>query len=173
MTATLSERIGEKIGIEASEQKFSLREHVRTFLAESNEADPVKVAALIAEDLTDAERVLALKATLPEYVRQTATSLAAVSRKPARQSMTTPQRVKAWYSQILASRLFTGEEWKFLADCTADDLQGAAAERYKAAALTHAEGDRLVKLANLLEETGRETVRDVSEAELRAALGES
>lgn len=167
----LTETITDKVGMTVVEPRFNLRRHVEDVLASGSEPDPGRVAAQVIAGLSDADLRIALAVTLPDYIRNVAGSMAVRARKPQPRTLTTPQRIASWYASILASRTYTGSEWKFLRDCTADDLHGAAAERYRAATATKSEADRLTTLADLLEELGAETVAEVPEPELRRVLG--
>lgn len=176
MSAVLTETTTKETGAvlaDAPVAKFNIRDRVLDVLADTDSAiaDPAVIAEMVARTLTNREIRTALATVLPDYVRRVAGDLAGRSRKPQAKVLTTPQRVASWYASVLAARMFNGAEWKFLRDCTADDLHGAAAQRYKTAASTQQEADRLTTLAELLEKLGAETVAEVPEDELRSVLG--
>lgn len=157
----------------AATRPFTLSTFVREFIESSAEADPSVLAVQIAAKLTPKQRELALQVTLPDYVRSVVGRSSAASRKPEteRKTLTTPQRINLWWANFLASRLFNGSEWRLMGESTAEDLRGAAGERYETAARTTHEADQLVKLAALLEESGRDTVADLDEGSVRETLG--
>lgn len=151
----------------AVEKPFSLTAAAKALLDDFPVADPTLAAEKLIETFTDEQCRVALAVCLPGYMRNFTNHTARAARKPKKERLTTPDRVRAWYAQALATRMFNGSEWKFLRDCTADDLQAAAAERYKTATQSQAEADRLVKLADLMEELEAETVEQVPENALK------
>lgn len=150
-----------------------IQQLIRTAMDESPSADPAVVAKVVLDGLSAKQARAALAITLPEYVRQQMARYGWRTRAAAKQPMTSADRVRHWYSQMLGAPLFVGDQWKFLRDCSADDLHTAAADRYKKATQVHAEGDRWTKLALFMEEHDRETVAEVTEEELKSLMEES
>lgn len=66
-------------------------------------------------------------------------------------------------------RVFVGE-WKFLADCTPDDLDVAVQLHHDKAAAVTAEAERYERLAKVCRDRGVETVGDLDDAEVEEAL---
>lgn len=144
---------------------------VNEHLRDAASADPADIADKILGDLSDEECRVGLRATLTDYVRNFAGRAdRQVRSAPVPQGTGRAARIRTWYAATLATRLLAGGEWKFLRDCTAGDLHEAAALRFKTAAATQAEGERWVRLADLVEDKGAETVADLSEEELRSVF---
>lgn len=143
----------------------------------------VSDANVLAETMiglwSDAECRVMLSALLPNYLRGLVESHAEAASiqewrdraaqpkatAPTPNRVTTPQRVSSWYTQTLASKVTVGASWKYLADCTADELMQASA-RLRTKAI------RLARLADALRDVGVQTVSQLPEARVRAALDE-
>lgn len=152
----------------------AFRSLARQALADAGSPDPAVVAELLLDSLTDAQCRVALGATLPNWMRVLASQQDRTVRHEAATPRTTPttaQRVTSWYQRTLATRIMVGDQWKFLGDCTADDLTAAADVRLKAAAATKAEGDRLQALAEQMRASGAKTVSKVKADVLQRVYG--
>jgi len=161
------------------------RRMAREALASADTADPDDAAAVLLDSLTDAQCRVALEATLPNYMRIMAAGDRGRVRheavKPGRVKQATPasrrstpttaQRVNSWYQRTLATRIMVGDQWKFLRECTAADLIAAAEVRFKTAAATKAEGERLQALAEHMQQTGAKTVAKVKAEVLQRVYG--
>lgn len=150
-----------------------VRQVIRTAMDDSPSADPAIVASTVLDKLTPRQIREALALCLPPYVRVEMSRYGWHTRRAARSPMTTADRVRSWYLSQLGVSLFIGDEWKFLRDCSAEDLHTAASDRYRKATEVHAEGDRWTKVALFMEEHNRETVSEISEAELKSLMEES
>lgn len=148
-----------------------LREITRGLITETGSPDPHVVAQAVVERLSPGDYRDALAVCLTDWVRGEIAAVGRRGRAAARgKQITTPDRIRAWYAQQLATSLFCGDQWKFLRDCNAGDLHQAAAERYRKATETHAEGDRWTKVALFMEEHGRDTVAQISASELKTLM---
>lgn len=148
-----------------------LREITRAQATETGSPDPSIVAAAVLDQLTPRQCREALSLVLPNWVRielsrtptQPRTKLGGIGRgKDA--------RVRDWHRRQLATPLSTGSGWKHFGECTVEDLHAAATSRYEKAAQTHAEGDRLVKIANYMDETDRRTVAQIPPTHLKQLM---
>lgn len=154
------------------------RRMAREALIASGSPDPAVAAAALLDSLTDAQCRLGLSVTLTGWLRSMAGNtdravrheVVAVPAEP-RKTPTTAERVNSWYQRTLATRVMAGAEWKFLRDCTPDDLANAAEVRFKAAAATKAEGDRLAALAEHMRTSGAKTVAKVKPEALQRIYG--
>lgn len=150
----------------------SIRELVGSGIGDAN-----VLAETLITSWSDAECRVMLSALLPNYLRglvERQAEAASIQEwreraaqpkatVPAPTRVTTPQRVSSWYTQTLASKVTVGTGWKYLADCTADELVQASAR-------LHTKAIRLSRLADALRDEGARTVGQLSEARVRAAL---
>jgi hypothetical protein len=143
---------------------------IREAMDEAGSADPTVVAAAALGKFTDFQMREALAMCLPQYVRHQMSRYGWNQRTQARKPMSTADRVRSWYAQQLGVSLFIGDSWKFLRDCSAEDLHTAAADRYQKATQVHAEGDRWTKVALFMEENDRSTVAAIREDELKTLM---
>lgn len=77
----------------------------------------------------------------------------------------------AWRAR-LHERIAVGADrggWRFLADCSAEDLDYAAALRFEHSARTRATGEKLAELANAVRAAGVERVADLPDLAQRLA----
>lgn len=157
-------------------EQFStyLRALVREAAVSSDSPDPAVVAEVVLGRLTVKQYKAALGVCLGDWVRlhMKGYSSAALN-APRLGGLTKADRCRSWYESRLSTPEFVGKEWKFLRDCTADDLHAVAAVRYKMAVEIHAVGDTFTKVALFMEEHGRATVADVREAELKQLMEDS
>lgn len=156
----------------AKASDFSLRLRIKQLMDESTTADPKVIAATVLESITTREMGQAFAECLPEYVRIVVVSEGrrkAPSAGPGKSWKV--EAAKAYAQKILRQRVDVsgiGTGWKFLAECTSDDLDSVATHRRKQA-------DELVntagwyeKIAALLDEHSAETVKDLPESVLSA-----
>lgn len=144
------------------EQEFSLSSLVRAAL-ESDEADPHRIAEdlIAAMSLTDAR--IALAVTLPDYIRKS------IAR--TRQHGVPITSSKRWDNvaelhasgelTLLRVRVFALGEWKFLGDCTRDDVQALADDRDAEAAANAAAAERFRRLLAAMKRGKAPVVSDV------------
>jgi hypothetical protein len=153
----------------------TFRHHVASFVRKGESPDPAVTAEKILADLSDAECRVGLETTLTDYVRHVQNHMATSTRHGSVSPMSTSGKVtraRSWWADVLATALEVGGEWKYLRDCTADDLDTAAETRYRIAAETKAQGDQWSALAKYLRAHRKmATVADVPEAELAKLLG--
>lgn len=134
-------------------------------------ADPNDIASIVLGRIATAHYKEALALCLPGYVRVALAGQASKIRGAAKSGrLTSPERIRTWYAQQLGTALFCGGDWKFLRDCTPEDLHQAAADRYRKASDVAAEADRWTKVALFMEENDRATVARISEAELKSLM---
>lgn len=153
-----------------------LREITRAVVTQTESPYPQVVAAGVIDMISPGDYRAALEVCLPDWVkaemtRGTRSKPPSVPTDPSKRK-TAADWTRNWYANKLAGSIAIGETRKFLRDCTANDLHMAAAERYRKAAETHAEGDRWVKVALFMEEQHRGTVADITPAELKDLMEE-
>jgi hypothetical protein len=147
--------------VEAME--FSLRSRVRESL-EGDEPDPHKIAEILLQELTPSEAAAALAATLPSYVRLVAKEMRRSSVHSATTTSTRWDNVAQLQSEgtltLLRARVFASGAWKFLGDCTRDDVTDIAAQRTQEAVDLEATAKRFRQLREAM---GRKRVSIVSQ----------
>lgn len=149
---------------------FSLRLRIRQIVENSETADPKVIADEVLASISTEEAVAALTECLPEYVRVVVQSDGR-RRAPAAglgRSWKT-EAAKAYAQKILRQRVDVsgvGVGWKFLAECTSDDLDAVASNRRKQADELVSTAAWFEKIAALLDEHSVETVKDLPEAVL-------
>lgn len=134
--------------IEAME--FSLRSRVREAL-ESDEPDPRVIADNLLRELTSNEAAAALAATLPLYVRQVSKDLRRSASRSHSSTVSTrwdnvAQLQEEGTLSLLRARVFTSGIWKFLGDCTRDDVTDIAEQRAQEAGDLQAAAERFRNL---------------------------
>lgn len=167
---------------------FDLRTLVREVCATSTIADPGMLAKEVSSRIRKADRDTALEQALRAFVHQivsrdrhSTTSLTSQRNRDTQAETagggTTSRKVAgirdAW-RRMLRDRIAVGAapgEWKFLADCTAVDLDYAATIREENARQNTARAAQLRELAALLTEHGVNTVAQLPETVLGPALG--
>jgi hypothetical protein len=148
-----------------------LREITHGLITETGSPNPHVIATAVIERLSPGDYRDALSVCLADWVRSEVAQVGRRGRAVARgKQISTPDRIRAWYAQQLGTALFCGTAWKFLRDCSANDLHQAAADRYRKATETHAEGDRWTKVALFMEEHDRATVADIRQDELKTLM---
>ena len=133
---------------EVEPQEFSLSRLVRAAL-EGDEADPHRIAEdLIASmSLTDARAALAV--TLPDYVAKAIHRTRRRGPAPTTSSARWDNVAELHASgelTLLRIRVFALGEWKFLGDCTRDDVKDIAEQREAEAAANAAAAERFKRL---------------------------
>jgi len=177
---------------------YDLRADVKAVLESTSLTDPGEVADKVAESIPAKSLRSALRVTLRAYVRQVmaeSRTLSAPNFRPApvhptpvssgghtrsgAQSRTAAagrspkvRAIRDGWQRQLDARVHVGDsEWKFLGDCTHDNLNALAAEREANADKNRAWARHYRGLAALLTEHGAETVRDLPAEVLMPALG--
>lgn len=138
------------LALVAEAMEFSLRARVRESL-ESDEPDPHRIAEVLLRELSPAEAAAALAATLPAYVRMVARGMRhAAEHSPGAMSSARWDSVAQLQEQgtltLLRARVFASGAWKFLGDCTRDDVKDLAEQRTREAAELEAAADRFARL---------------------------
>lgn len=169
---------------------FNLRQLVRDVLTSSTMADPRDLAAEVFHRIDPADYSAGLTQCLPDIVREqirmsrnavTPAALAelpsivreAPRRLPARSAKV--EGIRDWWKERLRERLSVGPnaaDWRMLGDCSAADLDFAAADRRTIAAKTLAKAAEYAELAEAVRVAGVERVRDLPADVLRARLAE-
>lgn len=153
-----------------------LRALIRDIADGAPEPEPSVVTDKVLGQLSAVERRVALAACLPGYVSDLLRRDAALARH--RPPVTVEQggqrfasrRVAAVRADVLRTRFYTGVAWKWLGECTADDLDGAAGQRDEAAAALRAEADRWRALAAFMRGQRLATVAAVPSVDLERFL---
>jgi hypothetical protein len=143
-------------------------------------ADPAALAKEVGRRIGRNQQAAALQQALPVVVQHV------VSRSRGayvpEQRTTPPSRsrkvasIRETWRRMLRDRIAVGPDvadWKFLGDCTADDLAYAAAIREDHARRNAARAQQLRDLAERLAEHGVSTVADLPEPVLSASLQEA
>jgi len=170
--------------------KYDLRADIKTVLDSTSLTDPGEIADKVAESVPARALRAAFRVTLRAYVRQVMAERRTFSdpnfqtsssghplndahdpRVAAGRSFKVRAIRDGWQKQ-LDNRVHVGNsEWKFLGDCTYDNLYALAGEREKHAAKNEAWARYYRSLAALLTEHDVERVRDLPAEVLMPALG--
>lgn len=158
----------------SSEQ--NLRVLVHEVLETSTMPDPGDVAEEVFRRVPPEEHGEALRQTLRLFVRQVIGELRVgnPSTRPAANSGRSAKvrAIRDAWQRRLADRVHVGDsEWKFLRDCTRDDLLAAAAERRKLAERNAAWARTYDGWARLLTEHGVATFGELPAEVLLDTLG--
>lgn len=158
---------------------FDLRALVRQMLRTSEQPNPDWLVEAVLARVTEADREEALRQALPSIIREAAarermanpiTPSAAMPTK-ARGSWKV-QAIREEWQRALRNRIHVGPgDYKFLGDCTYDDLLFAASERMAIADKNAAIARSYNALAALLTEHDAKTVRDLPAEVLAPAIG--
>lgn len=156
---------------------FILRQLVRDVLRDTDKADPGEVAGEVMARIPRGMVRAALSQALRLYVRQVISETRIGRTGP--QSTVTPLNRSAKVTAIrdgwqkrLRDRVHVGSgEWKFLADCTYDDLLAAATERRELAERNQAWARQYDAWARLLTEHDAATFGDLPAETQMQALG--
>lgn len=153
----------------------SLTDLIRSTASEITDPDPRAVALAVAERTDDdtirehyAESLIGTVRVILGKDRQRA-----LSNPPETLPQSSPSKVeqrRSWWQSVLWSRVSTGESWKFLGDCTADDLKFAMKERFDMADSIRATGDRYAALAELVTSHAVDTVAELPDEAVSAAM---
>jgi hypothetical protein len=173
---------------------FNLRALIREVLATSALPDPGALAKEVSERVPDEHLREAFEEMLRTYVTNTITGGRKLFPGPANGSLhETPAPkggrrsrpvgrsskvagIREAWREALRQRVNIGpapEDWKFLADCGADDLAFAETVRREVAARNLANADQFKGLRELLAEHGAEQVRDLPDSVLADYFGGS
>lgn len=158
---------------------FDLRKLVRDVCENSTVADPAALAKEVDRRIKRQERDSALEACLPLYVQRELGQMRMATHRPAPatpQSSRKVQGIRETWRRMLRDRINVGPDvadWKFLADCTAEDLAYAASIREEHARRNAARAEQYRQIAELLEEHGVDTVGELPDTTLGSALGDA
>jgi hypothetical protein len=152
----------------------------------SDEADPRAIAARVERAITDEMLRDALRAMLPSYVRYKMSLERRASPITAVKDVgptTSPQQARSWKVDAIRAQAQAErhkryavptadgrEQWKLLHDCTPADLAIIVQMRRDHAAATLCAAEKLDRLRATLVQKKADTVADLSDADLVAAL---
>lgn len=160
---------------------FDLRALVREVCDTSTMTDPATLAKEVGRRIGRNEQRAALDQALPLVVQHVISRRQPIA-MPEQRSAATPNRsrkvasIRETWRRMLRDRIAVGpdtSDWKFLGDCTAEDLAYAAAIREDHARRNAARAQQLRDLADLLAEHGASTVSELPEPVLSASLQEA
>lgn len=165
----------------ADSDDFNLRRLVEDTLATSTDANPHIVAKEILDAIPRGCYRDALAETLPDFVRHAARSVRPAppehssgdrydSAAPLAAAPEVSPKARAFANRRIALSM-DGNEWKFLTECTADDLDAAAAMRRTMATANLAVAQKFETLAETLRSQGCETVGDLPDDVIGEAFG--
>ncbi len=153
---------------------FNLRALVRECVRSSITADPGLIATIVFSQIADEDHAEALDQALREIVREV------IREERMRTQITSPQvgasakvqGIRDHWQRALRDQIYVAEgEWKFLGDCTQDDLMFAAEQRREQASRLRAKAAQYDVLRGLLDEHGVKQVRDLPADVLVTSLG--
>ncbi len=153
---------------------FNLRALVREVARTSLVADPGLVAADVLARIADEDRAAALDQALRDVVREVFRDERNWTRvgPPQVGVSAKVQGIRDHWQRALRDRINVAEgEWKFLGECTQDDLAFAAEQRREQASRLRAKAAQYDVLRNLLDEHGVKQVRDLPADVLVTSLG--
>lgn len=151
-------------------KKFDLRHEVREELNGSAVADPRVVAEHVLKRIPRSDLREALAQALPTFVTNVATSSRRASIYQPKGTASTSARWDTAASTVLSERLLVGKDWKFVGDCTRDEVLEAAAQRDAVAATNMAAADRWRRVAAAMDAHNAVTVADLPTDALAEAL---
>lgn len=147
-----------------------LAQLVRAAAADESLVTPEEISDAVAKALTVREVRGALALTLPGFVRLVVAAKSASAGPPAQNSRTRASAVRSWAESIRTRRVFVGDVWKVLADCTGGDLRVVAGARERQAHVLAADAARWSQLADRMDSVGAVTVADLPDDVLRGGL---
>jgi hypothetical protein len=147
---------------------FDIRAAIREVVDSSDLTDPGEIAAKVAEQVPAPKLRHVLAMVLRDYVRvelhryRTWRKPVEPAPKPAR----SPHQaaVREWVRVLRQPVAVEENVWKQFGECSADDLAFLAGDRRQNAADSIAAAERFEKYAAALDESGAETVADLSDA---------
>ena len=159
----------------------------RSIIESSASPEPSVVADKLLGELSATECRIALAVTLTDWVRVYSATLARAHRsidpdrtEPAERDPLTGKpvgharmrRIRAtdWHAAALSERLLSPSGWKFLRDCTWQDLTEVAEARRVAAAKCEATAEKWQALADLMKRKKYATAAEVPVDALREIL---
>jgi hypothetical protein len=157
---------------------FDLRALVREVCDHSTVADPLMLAKEVNRRIKQADRDAALESALPLVVQNELGRLRMRHHAPIPGTPQPSRKVagiREMWRRTLRDRINVGpdvSDWKFLADCTAEDLDYAAALREEHARRNAARAAQYRRLAELLNGHGVSTVGELPESALKDGLGD-
>lgn len=150
---------------------FNLRAVVVDVLHGTDLVDPSEITTEVLNRIPDDAHGEALSQSLRQYVRLVMGSGRTVPEKPVIPPGATSKkvaRIRAKFAAELAQRVFVGDGWKMLRDCTKRDLLFLANDRRRVAKENEAVAEKYERLATVV---GRGTVGDLDSAILADTLG--
>jgi hypothetical protein len=165
---------------------FSLRAVIRQVATRSTIRDPDALADEIMRQIPSEHFLDALRAAIKPMVREViseerphGTFTRGVGRASTQPAISTPTRGSmkvtairdGWQDHLRARYSVERGEWKFLGECTYEDLQFIAARLDRQAEMHASKARGMRSLAAALTDHDAETVRDLPPAFLMTALG--
>jgi hypothetical protein len=139
-----------------------------------DESDPYVIAGYIHDVLTDKEAIDVARICLPLRVKETLRADRNNAMKKANRALFGPrpklngdevaQKMRdtiALLKVAFEQRVFVKGEWKFLAQCSCEEVKWLAVESYRKASENNAKGDEYSEIARQMEEQGAQTVADL------------
>lgn len=141
-----------------------VRAMIRQIVQASSDPDPARVAEEVLAAMPESLRADALRVALPVLVRQMVSSARSMSHRQWFEYKKRPNREAAWRRQVLRTRLALSTDerhWKFLGECSRDDVLAASAIRRDQAASNIAKAERLERLAEKMRVHRSKVVEDL------------
>ena len=162
----------------STDESFSLNVIIREIMDEATHLGPDAVATEVAGRIPAEHRDAVFTAALRTHVRMTmntqrSTPVGKLSPLPPRSAK--GEAIRAWAVEQRNGRLTEqlhvgGGEWKLLADCTADNLRFAAADRVAHASQLLAKAEAFEALANVMDQLSAKTVKDLPDTVVDSTL---
>lgn len=155
---------------------FNLRKLVREVTGSTTLTDPGDIAREVGRRIDEDSVRAALDEALRVFVRQIISEdrphgFTTPAPRPGRSAKVAG--IRDGWQRKLRARYATEHEWKFLADCTHEDLIFIATDLDRKAAQNQAKARSFRGLAALLTDHGVERVRDLPPAAQMTALGDA
>ena len=154
---------------------FHLPSAIREVLAASGEANPYDLVGAVFSSIARKDRDEALRQALVRLVPAEATRMRIEPEPAEPEAAEVPsssrwQRAAAEYRSWLDERISVGpRDWKFIRDCTSDELRSAAAMRRDKAAQSVAWAERFEQLAAKVDAAGVATAAELPNVDGLAA----
>jgi hypothetical protein len=161
-------------------EDFNLMDVIRDIMNTTQHLGPDAIATEVAHRIPEDRKEQIFRDALRTHVHSLmnrARSTATGKLPPLPNRSAKGDAIRAWAveqrNKRLTEQIHVGAgEWKLLADCTADNLRFAAHERITRAHFLIGKADAFDTLANVLDEMGAKTVRELPETIVNGALGD-
>ena len=162
-----------------NDKDLNLRGRIRAILTDTGEADPGVVADKVVGELTSRELRPALGETMRSLVREVMRQDREVVGASTAEQVTPGQGrsraravAEAWRAH-LRDRVFVGDAWRLLGDCSPEDVLFLVDDRRRKAAELAAAAGRYVALHDAMLRAGVARVADLPDDDLRSSLGDA